>query len=101
LEVVAALLQELLVLSSVLRLLRLLLEGACADLRLSALQRRLLGSSAKAAELLAQLLHSLPIRLLRAEAHALLLLGSLKRLLVTLLIQWGNCLRLRKALLAP
>jgi hypothetical protein len=101
LEVVAALLQELLVLSSILRLLRLLLEGASPDLGLRALQRRLLGSSAKAPKLLAKLLNSLPVSLLGSKTHALLLLGSLKRLLIALLIERGNGLRLRKPLLAP
>jgi hypothetical protein len=101
LEVIAALLQELLILSSVLRLLGLLLKGASADLRLSALQRRLLGSRAKATELLAQLLHSLPVGLLRAETHTLLLLGSLKGLLIALLIERSDGLRLCKTLLAP
>ena len=99
-EVIAALLQELLILSSVLRLLGLLLKSASADLRLSALQRRLLGTRAKPAKLLAQLLHSLTISLLRAETHTLLLLGSLKRLLIALLIERGDGLRLRKTLLA-
>ena len=98
-EVVTALLQELLILSSVLRLLRLLLESARANLRLSPLQRRLLGTRAKPAKLLAQLLHSLPVSLLRTEADTLLLLGGLKRLLIVLLIQRGDCLRLSKALL--
>jgi hypothetical protein len=51
-------------------------------------------------QLLAQLLHSLTVSLFRTKAHALLLLGCLKSLLITLLIQRSDSLRLRKALLA-
>jgi hypothetical protein len=70
LEVVAALLQELLILSSVLRLLRLLLKGACADLSLRALQCSLLRASAKTSQLLCG-----------PSAHAVALLTERSKLL--------------------
>ena len=116
-EVVAALLQELLILSSILSLLGLLLKRSSAYLSLRALQRcllraraepgKLLGSARthckallpKPAQLLAQLLHSLTICLLCPKANALLLLCRLKSLLIPLLIQRGDSLSLCKALL--
>ena len=135
-EVVAALLKELLILSRILRLLGLLGKSARADLSLRALQCSLLRTSAKPgkllgrssthrvalltkaskplrnvlahtkllltkpSQLLAHLLQCRAVCLLSPQIHTLLLLSSLKSLLIALLIQRRDCLRLREALLA-
>ena len=95
-EGVTALLQELLVLGRILSLLRLLLKGSSADLRLRTLQSRLLGASAQSSDLLACLQLTGKI----GGDNALLALCSLHSLLVTLLVKGSDSLRRRKTLLA-
>jgi hypothetical protein len=94
LEVVAALLQELLILSSVLRLLRLLLESARANLRLSALQCSLLRASAKPGKLLGR---SGPHRVALLTKRSKLL-GCLSALTILLLTKALNSLTDAKSL---
>jgi hypothetical protein len=93
LERVALLLQELLIASRKVSLLRLLLKRTSANLGLCALQGSSLSASAKTSQLLTSLLESLTIGLLCGQLNTLLLLGHALRLLEPLLIQGSNSLR--------
>jgi hypothetical protein len=96
LEWVAALLQELLILRSILSLLRLLPKGSSTNLSLRALQCSRLRTSPKTTKLLTSLHLAGKI----GRNDALLALRCLDRLLISLLIERRNCLRCRKSLLA-
>jgi hypothetical protein len=86
LEIVTALLKELLILSSILGLLRLLFKRARTDLRLRPLQGRLLGSSTKASQLLRRSSpHAVALLTKRSK-----LLGGLRALTVLLLTKALN-----------